>query len=324
MVQKALEVNPMSGRLNNWMGNYHNTMPHRDWDMAFKYYKLAMERDPDYRSSYRNIGFYYRSTGKLDQAIPYFRKIVDLTTGVTRAGLNIELLALTYIDIGDYTSAAQVIRQTKELEPDHVGATNSDIQLQLARGDITAARDIIHRTLPANIDDDSMLSLVAFYETVIGDLDHAKESYARVAATPGLSGNHHGVNLYRGAHLSWGMLGAVNLAFLQKNSGDTRAAQELLGQAREFIESMGDHHWQVGGSRYVLAQIAAIEGNHDAAIEYVREAVEAGWTKAWFGRIDPIMADLHKDARYLQILQDLEGKLLKMREHPKMLVSNKP
>lgn len=34
------------------------------------------------------------------------------------------------------------------------------------------------------------------------------------------------------------------------------------------------------------------------------------------------MADLRKDARYLQILGDLEDKLLEMREHPKMMASN--
>ncbi len=118
------------------------------------------------------------------------------------------------------------------------------------------------------------------------------------------------------------MLGAVNLAYLHKSNGDTRAARELLVKAREYIESRGDHPALAGGIPYVHAQIAAIEGNSDAAIEYFRKAVDAGWTRAWVGRIDPIMADLRKDARYMQILEELEEKLLEMREHPKMLASN--
>jgi len=36
------------------------------------------------------------------------------------------------------------------------------------------------------------------------------------------------------------------------------------------------------------------------------------------------MAELRKDARYMQILGELENKLLKMREHPKMLASDEP
>ncbi len=74
----------------------------------------------------------------------------------------------------------------------------------------------------------------------------------------------------------------------------------------------------------ILAQISAIEGNNEAAMNYFRKAVDAGWIRPWFARIDPIMADLRKDEGYLQILEDLEARLLEMREHPKMLASSQP
>jgi hypothetical protein len=98
----------------------------------------------------------------------------------------------------------------------------------------------------------------------------------------------------------------------------------LLRKAREYIESKSYYCGWGNSCLYVLAQIAAVEGNNDAAIEYVREAIEAGWVRPWFGRIDPIMTDQRKDARYIQMLEDLEEKLLEMREHPKMLASNEP
>jgi TolB-like protein/Tfp pilus assembly protein PilF len=333
-LQKALELNPMSGELNTYMGHLQYLAAGGDSDTAFKYWKRAMERDPDYRHSYKFVGLYYWSIGQLDQAIPYIRKAVDLSTGPTKASPYIGLLASTYVDIGDYESAAQVIRRTKELEPNHLGATNREIQLQLALGDYSAARDIVHRTVPANIDDYLIMGLMAFYELVIGDIDHTEEIYARLEAAPEPSDLNAEANLYRGNELSWGMLGAVNLAYLHKSNGDAGAARELLVKAREYIESKSDypwsdHPWYVGGrwgggSLYVLAQIAAVEGNNDAAIEYFRKAVNAGWTKAWFGRIDPIMADQRKDARYIKMLDELENKLLKMREQLKMLASNEP
>ena len=34
-----------------------------------------------------------------------------------------------------------------------------------------------------------------------------------------------------------------------------------------------------------------------------------------------IMAEFRKDARYVEILEELEEKLLEMREHPKMMAS---
>jgi len=332
LVKKALELHPMSGELNHWMGDYHNNAimrkktRHRDWDMAFKYYKRAMDRDPDFYHPYYAVGQYYVSTGQLDQAIPYFRKVVDLSTGPTKSGQGIGRLTSIYVDIGDYASAAQVIRRSKELEPDKFGAIDSEIHLQLARRDFPAARDIIHRTLPANIDKDRETSLMAFYEMVVGDTGHAEEIYTRFAAAPEPCAPFGPVDLCSTNELQWGMLGAVNLAYLHKRNGDTPAARELLGNAREYIEFKTDRQWfvNVNGSLYVLAQIAALEGDNDAAIEYVREAVDAGWSKAWFGRIDPIMADLRKDARYLQMLDELEDKLLNIRERTKVLASNEP
>jgi TolB-like protein/DNA-binding winged helix-turn-helix (wHTH) protein/Tfp pilus assembly protein PilF len=321
MVTKALELDPMSGRLNNWMGHHYNKpMPYRDWDTAFKYFKRAMDRDPDFAWSYRAVGWHYRSIGELDQAIPYFRKVVDLTSSPTNAGMYVELLAMTFVDIGDYASAAQVIHRTKELEPDHFGAINSEIHLQLARGDFVAARDIVHGLLPKYIGKDQESSLLAFYEMVIGDTDHAEEIYAHLMAQePGPDG---GMSLYRGNELRWGMMSAVNLAYLHRRNGHHQAAAELLSGAREFIESRRGQLMYVCGIPYVLAQIAAIEGNNNAAIEHVREAVETCWAKVWFGRIDPIMAELRKDVRFMQNLEDLEDKLSEMREHPKMLASN--
>ena len=122
----------------------------------------------------------------------------------------------------------------------------------------------------------------------------------------------------------WGMMGAVNLAYLHKRNGQNRAAEELIRKAREFIESESFIPMHVGTIPYVHAQIAAVEGNNDRAFEYFRKAVDGGWTRAWFGRIDPIMADLRKDVRYTQILEEVEDKLLQMRDRSTVLVSSEP
>jgi hypothetical protein len=119
------------------------------------------------------------------------------------------------------------------------------------------------------------MGLMAFYELVIGDIDHTEEIYAHLAAVPESPDMSGDVNLYRGNELSWGMLGAVNLAYLHRRNGQNRAADKLLRKAREFIEPMRDHPWYVSSIPYVLAQIAAVEGNNGAAIDYVRFASSA-------------------------------------------------
>lgn len=321
MVENALVRHPISGELNFWMGQYHLRKGHRDWNTALEYFERAMEGEPNFNRSYSTVGNYYFTTGQLDQAIPYLRKVVDLTTGPTKIGRGVPILLSTYVNIGDYDSAAHTIRRMKELEPDQFRITSSEIQLQLARGDFSAARDIVHGMVSTQINVEQNLGWMAFYEMIVGDTSHAEEIYARLATAP--EPDHGGpAVLYWPYELAWGMLGAVNLAYLNTNNGDTRAAQELLRKAREYIESRNGYVWFVSGIPYVLAQIAAVEGNNEVAIEYFRTAVDAGWTRAWFGRIDPIMADLRKDARYMQILDGLENKLLKMRESTKVLASN--
>lgn len=326
IMQQALERNPISGQLNNVMGTLHYSMKPRDWALAWKYFERAMRHDPDHPYSYNNVGNHFNSTGQLDRAIPYFKKVDELTAGPTKVGLAAENLALLYVDIGDYDSAAQVIRRTRELEPQHFAATNSEIQLLLARGDFSTARDIVHSWRSENLSDTFRISLMAAYESFIGDADHAEDLYSYLESAKEFPSQYRGGNLYRYNELGWGTLGAVNLAHLRKGKGNTLAAQELLSKAREFIESENTHKfvWFDGSVFYVLAQISAIEGNDEVALDYFRSAVARGWIKPWFGRIDPIMADLRKDARFMQILEDLEDKLLKIRANPPMLISSEP
>jgi len=272
-----------------------------------------MEIDPEYPYSYQAVALHYWSTGQLDQAIPYFRKVVDLTTGPTKVDPIVEWLIGAFIDIGDFASAAKTIERMKEYEPDSFEVLNSDIQLQLARGEFSAAQDMVHSLLPILIDRDSEMELMAFYELVFGDVLHAEEIYSRLAAVPNPADISGDKKLFRGRYQIWGMLGAVSLAHLHMKNGDKASAQELLHKARAFIELRDTLPDYRSGSQYIRAQIAAVEGDTDVAIDYVRKAVDVGWSRAWFGRIDPIMAELRKDARFMQILEELEDRLSELR-----------
>lgn len=318
MVQKAYELDSMSAEMNIIMGAYQ-----QDWGSQYPYYKRAMEIDPDYPGSYLAVGSHYSSTGQLDKAMPYFRKVVDLKTGPTRVDVDVERLIFAYIDLRDFKSAAETIARMNDLEWDKI-VINADIQLQLARGEFSAARNIVHSVLPTWMDNDSLMGLLAFYEMILGDTLHAEVIYSRIAAATKPADVYGNQNLLRGQHLAWGMLGAVNLAHLRRQNGNYASAQKLLRKTRANLELRKKFGWVDGSVQYVRAQIAVLEGNNDAAIEYFRQAVETGWTKAWFRRIDPIMADLRTDARYKQILEKLEDRLLAMRERTQVLASNNP
>ena len=324
LVQDALRINPMSGILNTQMGDYLYRSTGGDWDAAFIYFNRAIERDPDYSASYVHVSEYFYSTGQLDQALPYARKRVNLTTGSEVSDWGTDLLTGIYVDLGDYDSAAKLIHRIRETERIGLGVDNSEIHLLLARGEFSAAREIVHNSLAKEFGHSLVISLLAFYEMVIGDTGHAEEIYTHLAARAESTNASDEVTLYTSNELSWGMLGAVNLAHLRSRNGDILAAQELLRKAREYIETQRDDplYFYSSSIPYVFAQIAAIEGDNEAAIRYFRNAVDAGWVRAWFGRIDPIMVDLRKDPRFIEILEELEGKMLEMREHSNLLTLN--
>ena len=316
----------MSGQLNNNMSALHFSKTPRDWDTALDYAERAMQRDPDYPYSYSQLGECYLSKGQIDRAILYFKKAADLTSGPTKVGLAQGILASLYVDIGDFDSAVNLIRRMRDLEPNYFEAINSEIHLHLARGDFSAVRGIVHGLLSENLAQDWKTSLMAAYETVIGDIDHAEDIYSYLETAAESPGINVGAGLYRYNELSWGNLGAVNLARLRSRNGDAVAAEELLSKAREFIGSDVTHikMWFDGSALYVLAQISAIEGNDEVAMDNFRKAVASGWIRPWYGRIDPNMSNLREDPEFMQILEDLDAKLLEMRASPKVLASSAP
>lgn len=278
MLQKALVLNPMSGELNMAMGQAEWMRTGWNWDSAFKYFERAMQRDPAHPGFYRTVGLYYYYTGQLDRAIRHINKFIDLTEPTDKpikvSGSHVALADM-YVDIGDYDSAAIIIREMREIEPDYFEVINAEIHLLLARRNFSAARSLVHSAASTQVGIDDVMSLLAFYEMVVGDTEHAEQIYAHLAAVPESPDMWGDVNLYRGTELSWGMLGAVNLAYLHNSDGEIEAARELLVEAREYMQPKNGPYF-VRGIPYVLAQIAAVEGKNDAAIEYFRKAVDVG------------------------------------------------
>ncbi len=71
----------------------------------------------------------------------------------------------------------------------------------------------------------------------------------------------------------------------------------------------------------MLAQIAAIEGNNEAAIDYFRKAIDLHWSTAWYARIDPITEELRADDRFSDLLKGLESDLSVMQERIQLVVA---
>jgi tetratricopeptide (TPR) repeat protein len=281
----------------------------------FSYYKKAMELEPDYYLPHMLAGRHLVEDGELQKAIPNFHKAIAISSAPGQFGRGSMRLVDIYLTLGDFASAAHHLRLMKEAEPENFWAINTEIQLLLARGNYDDAREIVHRTVPSQVGQALQLNLLAFYEMLVGDLNHAKNIYKQLErSNPNVDGRQSSGNLFYWGMFQWGTLGAVNLAWLYSLDGQHQQAKELLDETREYTGTEQDRKWATGSDYYLMTQMAAIEGRHDAAIEHFKKAIQLHWTRAWYTRIDPITSDLRKDERFVGLLEELESNLLDMRE----------
>ncbi len=313
---KALQDNPMSGQLNNRMALHILQNGDGDWNRAYAYFQRAMSRQPDYPYPYGEVAYYLYRMGQLEEAIHYASTAHELTVGSRRIDNSAYLLVSILIDIGDYALADKMLDEMKAIEAEYAGVTTLEIQLQIARQDLEQASTLAHRAISENLHDDSVVSLLATYEMLIGHIDHARQLYADLGAMP--EGIQPGADtgLYQSSDLLWGALGAVNLAYLEKSAGESEATSSLISNALQFIESVKTDYpaLEINGSvAYVLGQIAALNGDNDAAIDHLRQAVDDGWRQTWFARLDPIMAEAIKDRRFGKILGEVDASLAETR-----------
>jgi TolB-like protein/DNA-binding winged helix-turn-helix (wHTH) protein/tetratricopeptide (TPR) repeat protein len=315
LLEAALQHNPWSGLLNNRLGYYHSIKPDLDLDKAFEYFERAMDYEPDYPYSYFYAGLIYNSIGQIDKALPYLLEAAELTAGPSKISLSDEVLQSVYIKLGNHDAAAELLRRMKKIEPDSAVSINAEIQFLIANNQTAEARFLLHSLLTDHLHRDEIMGLLAAYELLIGDTAHAEALYLRLNSAKRADSNDDSAALFQYKQLKWGMLGAVNLAYLYVQKQELSKAQALLDRARAFVESSQSSQvayklaWFAGSATYVQAQIAAIEGDRDAAIRLLQQAVDEGWTRVWFTRVDPIMQNISHDSRFQQTLNAVEQKL---------------
>lgn len=93
-------------------------------DSAERYFSMIDSQDP---SLMMRIGSVYRATGNLNQAITYFRKAINSNPRLPEAYFG---LYASYLDIGDKTSAIQILNEWLKINPQDTSAMNMLRELQ--------------------------------------------------------------------------------------------------------------------------------------------------------------------------------------------------
>ena len=305
--RKAAELDPLSAVINKNVGIDLHVLGR--FDESLLQFEKTIETNPDYADGYWHIGrHYWMVTGRLDAAARWFEKSLEINPG----GIdNFARLAYVFLDLGDLEQASYWLGRYDEKEPGNLLANVALQLLSLYKGNQAGALDYGRRTVVANVESWSSLSLrfnpfsrhslsiMRDIEISEGRLDAARAIYAD--RYPELIGDPMPVidNTNYGA--------AIDLALVLSMTGEQERADSLLAQSLVHIQSMP----RLGAIGYGIsdAQIYAQQGEVENALLALNEAVDAGWRFPWRYalRHNLNFAALRESPEYQSIIDELEA-----------------
>ena len=110
---------------------------------------------------------------------------------------------------------------------------------------------------------------------------------------------------------------AILLAFVEQQLGNADDANHLLEQALTVTASLP----RVGYSGYGIrdVQILALQGRKSAALDKLRDAIDEGFVSElvfdlWTADVDPLIASLRSEPRFLEMRAEVEARIEAMRQ----------
>lgn len=138
----ATAADPSYSPAHNIMGLVHMAMRERDQaQTSFERALRADAKDPD---SNHNFGWFLCQTGREREAIPFFQNAISNPLYTTPAKSHANA-ADCLVKVGELQRATEHVNAALALFPLYVPAMVSAARLELARGDVQAARDHILR-----------------------------------------------------------------------------------------------------------------------------------------------------------------------------------
>ena len=299
---------------------------------ATRVYNQALALDPFNPAIIENMALLFAFQGRFDTAIEQLTASAQKNPGRLTASL---IASRVWALAGDNEKAREHARRAVELIPESPVALAALVQGNVRLEHLDQARAALQRMRDTAPNNETAIIATMRYYLMTGDfgaLDSLATSrierfidkpgwtgteflFERVrwAATARLAlGDARGARelLERGIPNPAGLdprPGAVHtlalLARARSLDGDPQGATEIAGIAGQLIDRARAQGW--GGSQleYALATVAASTDSSARALEYLRDAMEAGWDDFVFANHDPVMLDIVQLPGYRALLK---------------------
>jgi len=298
---KALSIDPNLGEAYKALGLAYGV---KGWvDKAVESYQKALQLSPNYTAALGNLGYSYRWMGQFDQAWPWHRKAVAVSP---REAISYRGLSSLYIDLNDLAKAGAWAKKAMELQPDLPSANINLAEIYLLQGKQEEALAQSQKAL--SFDTLWAAETAGIVAVTFGDYAKAEE-YFRQGLSVGPQGS--GIRYTRLGHVLW-------------STGQQDKAQELFNHSLQLDQSELDQGNQTYFPRYDMACLNAVQGNKEEAYEWLKKAIEAGWRQSHVALKDPLLENLHNDARFQQMMAQLKGQVDEMRRRVELMESQDP
>jgi tetratricopeptide (TPR) repeat protein len=319
-LEMAARLEPLSGRMQAELGNYHNQDGNLETAMA--YWHQAIDVDPTAIQSYGGIIDHLYYSGQLVQFMLVVNQYIENGGDKHLWGLYLPLM-WAYRSMYDLDAADFWLDRLLDSDAPESLIPHERVLALMAHHDFEQVGTILHSWVSNALDDRVQLNKIAWYELIVGHDDHARRLYDRVAE---LGANAHNVENSTGFDISFGgHYPDVNKALLMMRDNASTVAEDMLARCREYIANrLSENSRYPAGNLHVLAAIDAVEGNRSEALEGLRRAIDAGWTRAWFTEQDPNFASLRDDPEFQQIIAESKATLEGMREQVHLAIGADP
>jgi len=295
--QTALELDPLSTPINMVViEDYHELGRFED---ALAGCKRIIEIDPDYPRAYTIMAdLYWEVFAQLDEGVRWLHKANELDPGNPD---HARWLGMIYLDLGDTVAGEYWMKEVMRLAPTQYDSQWSAVHLALYTvepGEIVALAEELLEVSPGNW---LALRLLRNSDARAGRSNAALERYR--AAKPELFDRKDpDVNA-----TNWGW--AIEVANILAKAGEREHADILLKKALVLIEDRP----RLGYDGFGIsdAEIYALLGDKEKALDAFATAVEAGWRTSWWINTErnDNLALLHDDPRYQAIVADIQSQM---------------
>lgn len=280
----------------------------------------ASDLDPGWHGPYWALARVATVTGQLARSIEFGTKAASIEGPQARwAGEAALVVAYAYLTLGDFESAEQWIKQSRESEAGGFFLANYHLHLLLAQdryGEADALLTHWEAKRPASA---VVFNLGGLYRAIMGQDAAAIDMYETAI---GLQDDDAMTGSSHLSYMQWGYIPTVHLARLRLLAGDTRRAELLLDQSRELLGRVQQSGSGAPGPGYAQASLLALQGDNQAALAALRTAVDSGWSILWFLERDPVFTAYHGNLEFESIREQLRTHLAAERQKLDKLALN--